>query len=471
MKNRMSALALIAAIAASAAPAFAAKATTPPQATVTITVRPPGTILGNVVAMIEEQSGANIVLAPDAASLPVRYLNLENVSVAAALQTLEKAYNLVETKTGTGSNASTILGQASTATIVTQVVAVPAGGAADLSTYAQARYGTSVTVNAPDTTHVIVSGPSTAVDDIKHVATELATDDFGLDRIGVNTKPEDILNKLHQLGLLPTDMAVQPDDDTASIYVVGTKTARDAIRAAIRQVDIAPDQLYFTVTVVDETPQDDSSNIGVEWGQPVTDQSTGTTGINIGSTVTTFANRVIPIGAQLNLMLQKGTAKVLTQQKLSLLNNDTAELQVGSNYPIVTTSTGLLNGNNVQFYKIGVLLQISSHVGADQVATIHLTSTYSDLGAIAQGTDIPQINTRYATSSLRVKNGDVIVQAGYFRDADSTTISKIPGLGDIPIIGTLFKDVVKTRQREELVFIITPHIGALTPVDATRQGQ
>lgn len=464
MKLRLCSIALVTALLTAGTPLSAAADSDP---SVSVSVRPPGANLGYVISLIEEQSGENIVLAPQAASIQVEYLSLDHVTVSTALATIEKAYGLVETHLDAEHGGSTILTTATSAGANTTVLTIPAGGAAAVTTYAQARYGTAVTVNAPDTTHVIISGPSSAVDDVESVAKSLRGDDFGIARIGIITKPEDVLAKLKQLGLLPTDMAVEPDDSTSSIFVVGTKTARDALAAAIKKVDIPPEQLYFTVDVLDVTPQNDSSTIGVSWGQPVEDQSTGTIGINPGTSVTTFVNRVIPIGAQLNLLVQKGQARVLSRPSISLLNNDTAELQIGSNYPIVTTSTGLLNGQNVQFYKIGILLQLNAHVGSDDVATVKLTSTYSDLGAIAEGTTIPEINTRYATSSLRVKNGDVIVQAGYYRDADTTTIQKLPILGDIPILGTLFKSVAKTGQREELVFVITPHIGTLTPAQAT----
>jgi type II secretory pathway component GspD/PulD (secretin) len=70
----------------------------------------------------------------------------------------------------------------------------------------------------------------------------------------------------------------------------------------------------------------------------------------------------------------------------------------------------------------------------------------------------PIIGTRKAQSTLRVRDGETIVIAGLFQDLDANTLSKVPFLADIPIVGELFKNRMSSHTRDEVVFLITPHL-------------
>ncbi len=70
----------------------------------------------------------------------------------------------------------------------------------------------------------------------------------------------------------------------------------------------------------------------------------------------------------------------------------------------------------------------------------------------------PIIANRKIDSTLRVADGQTIVLGGLMRDVDTATISKVPGLGDIPILGTFFKNRQAHHERDEIVFLITPHV-------------
>jgi len=211
-------------------------------------------------------------------------------------------------------------------------------------------------------------------------------------------------------------------------------------------------QVKYDVRVTDLTPQSDSSNVGLLFGGV---DVNGTQHAGSGSTVTTFVNNTISINATLNAMVTKGQASILAEPSLSTLNDIPAELLVGESYPIVyfDPRTGT---QQVQFVNVGVNLHVTPTIGADGSITTDLETDYSQFLAFV-GT-FPVIGTRKAQSTLRVHDGETIIIAGLFSDVDSSTLTKVPFLADIPIVGEIFKNRQTSHTKDEVVFLITPHL-------------
>jgi type II secretory pathway component GspD/PulD (secretin) len=174
-----------------------------------------------------------------------------------------------------------------------------------------------------------------------------------------------------------------------------------------------------------------------------------------GSTVTTFLRNSLQINATINALVTKGEAQILARPSLSSLNNVPASLLVGEQYPIVyfDARTGT---QQVQFVNVGVNLNVTPTIGTDGIITTDLETDYSQVtGTIS---NFPVITTRKAQSTLRVRDGETIVIAGLFSDVDSRTLTKVPFLGDIPFIGEIFRNRARNRSRDEVVFLITPHL-------------
>ena len=193
-------------------------------------------------------------------------------------------------------------------------------------------------------------------------------------------------------------------------------------------------QVKYDVRVTDLTPQSDSSNVGFLFGGV---DVNGMQHAGSGSTVTTFVNNTISINATLNAMVTKGQASILAEPSLSTLNDIPAALLVGESYPIVyfDPRTGT---QQVQFVNVGVNLHVTPTIGADGSITTDLETDYSQFLAFVGA--FPVIGTRKAQSTLRVMDGETIVIAGLFSDVDSTTLTKVPFLADIPIVGEIFKN-------------------------------
>jgi type II secretory pathway component GspD/PulD (secretin) len=302
----------------------------------------------------------------------------------------------------------------------------------------------------------------TASDDVVDRAAQLT--DL-LDRrsaAGILTTPLRYLKAADAVRALQATLSVVPP---SSVYAVEQQNAvlatgpddfLERVAETIARIDRPGRQVRYEVRVTDISPSE-SSNVGFTFGglslsgQPVSGQAT-----------TTFVSNSIALNATINAMVAKGEASILAQPSLSTLNNVQASLLVGQQFPIVyfDARTGT---QQVQFANVGVNLIVLPNVGADGSITTDLETDYSTIVNFVAG--FPVIGTRRAQSTLRVQDGETIVIAGLFQDLDATTVSKVPLLADIPIFGDLFRNRTKTHVKDEVVFLITPH---LVPDQAAR---
>jgi type II secretory pathway component GspD/PulD (secretin) len=103
-----------------------------------------------------------------------------------------------------------------------------------------------------------------------------------------------------------------------------------------------------------------------------------------------------------------------------------------------------------------VRLRLTPTIGDDGSITAEMHPEYSQITGF--NNSFPIVANRKVDSTLRVHDGETIVLGGLFSDVDSDTVTKLPALGDIPILGGFFRNRQKSRTKDEVVFYITPHI-------------
>jgi type II secretory pathway component GspD/PulD (secretin) len=261
-----------------------------------------------------------------------------------------------------------------------------------------------------------------------------------------NAKPSDAVKALK--GALP-DATMIADDRSNTVVLTGSADSQATARALLGNIDGPGRQVMFEVRVTDVKPVDDSSNVGLQFGG---------TGFGAGAVAQfpfALTKSTIAINAQINALVQNGHAQILATPRIATLNNREATLLVGESYPIVTVNqqTGFPTVSNVN---VGVQLRVTPTIGDDGGITAEFHPEYSEI--IGFNASFPIIANRKVDATLRVRDGETIVLGGLFQDTSSETISKLPFLGDIPILGQFFKNKATARQRDEVVFLITPHI-------------
>lgn len=250
---------------------------------------------------------------------------------------------------------------------------------------------------------------------------------------------------------LPEGVIAIADDDQNALLVRGGEDGQRMAQAFAAQIDVASRQVVFEVRVADVTPNDDSSSVGFEFGgvdvqgQPLA-----------GAATYAFPRGTLAVNARLDALVSHGRAQILATPRLVTLNNREAMLLIGQTYPIVYTSSAF-GGQEVQFVDVGVKLRLTPTIGPDGSVTADIHPEYSEIEGFTSG-NLPIIANRKIDSTLRVQSDQTIVLGGLLRDVSSETVTKLPGLADIPVLGAFFKSKATQHQRNEIVFFITPHV-------------
>ena len=443
--------ALLVACALAAAPAAAADR---------LTIDARDADIGDVIRLIGSESGSNIVA--DASVKPQRItFRLRNVDASTALATLAQAYNLQIHR----DEGVIIVGDAAVMNRRYLDAGLPGGAQTTVFTLTRAKpddVATALLAALPPgtvalgdkrTASVIVTTSESAMTRARRIVDALdravpagggltTTATFAIR----NERPADVVKALH--GALPDTPAIA-DDPSNSVILSGSSDALATARTLLAGLDRPGRQVMFEVKVTDVKPNDDSSNVGVEFGGGVF--GTGA----LGQFPYTLAKSSIVVNAQINALVQNGRAQILATPRIATLNNKEASLLVGEQYPVVTVNqqTGY---PSVQTIDVGVQLRLTPTIGDDGVITADLHPSYSQI--IGFNSNFPIIANRKVDATLRVRDGETIILGGLFEDTTSETISKLPWLGDIPVLGGFFRNKQTSHQRDEVVFLITPHI-------------
>ncbi len=416
--------------------------------------------LADVLALLGAEAGANIV--PDSSLKPERIsLHLRNVTFENALTVLVSAHGLQVRREG----SVLIVGDAQSmnrrydlpnsqlgaqTAVLSLVHAVPDDVAKELT---PALPEGTVIVADKRTRAIVITGTRDtvlrarflvqALDGARSAATSAARA-YRLRYVRVD-------DAIKALKILASGGTFVPDEAHNAVIVDGGDAVQRTAERLFETIDRASPQVMFEVKVADVTPDTSDSNVGFEWGG--SDLQGHPTN---GSTTYAFTRGSIPVNVRLNSLMQTGRAQILATPKLVTLNNKEADLLIGQTYPVVY-NTSVLGGQNVQFVDIGVKLRLTPTIGPDGVVTADLHPEYSELLGIADN-GYPIIANRKIDSTLRVADSQTIVLGGLMRDVDNETITKVPGLAQIPILGKFFQNRQKHHERDEIVFLITPHV-------------
>ncbi|OYU36278.1 MAG: secretion system protein [Novosphingobium sp. PASSN1] len=161
-----------------------------------------------------------------------------------------------------------------------------------------------------------------------------------------------------------------------------------------------------------------------------------------------------------------GLVTSLAEPNLTALSGETANFLAGGEYPI-PVSTGLGN-TAIEFKKYGVSLAYTPTVLANGRISLRVRPEVSELSSegaiITNNTTVPALTVRSAETTIELGSGQSFMIAGLLRNGVQNTITKMPGAGDVPILGSLFRSTAYRKGETELVIVVTPYL--VNPVDA-----
>lgn len=183
-------------------------------------------------------------------------------------------------------------------------------------------------------------------------------------------------------------------------------------------------------------------------------------GINIGGII--FPN----IGAVFQAYRGDSDVSILATPQLLTLDNEDAEITVGKNVPYITRdetantgiATNITGYSNYEYKDVGITLKVNPHINEDNFIRLKIDQQITRIDTATSVAFRPTTYKRTAKTSVIVKDKETVVIGGLIQDDTEVSVAKIPILGDIPLIGWLFKYQYKKKEKSNLFIFITPHI-------------
>lgn len=190
----------------------------------------------------------------------------------------------------------------------------------------------------------------------------------------------------------------------------------------------------------------------------------GATGLTVSSVRSLNSERIgVGIGSALiNLRREVGDFNVLANPRIRAKNREKAKILIGDKVPVVTTSsTATFLSESISYLDVGIKLEVEPVVSPDDEVSIKLGLEVSSIAKeirTAAGSLAYQIGTRNANTVLRLRDGETQLLGGLISNEDRSSANRVPGLGDMPVLGRLFSSQKDDYQRTELILAITPRI-------------
>jgi type II secretory pathway component GspD/PulD (secretin) len=255
-------------------------------------------------------------------------------------------------------------------------------------------------------------------------------------------------------------ITVVTDLRTNTLLVTGSDSAQRRAASLLRALDAPSPQIAIQTEILDLS-RSAASQLGIQWTwQPYTigQVSIGGTPILQQPQPNPQASGIVPIVAALNALVSRGEGKVLANPQVATQSGVQASINVGQTlYVPITNVTNGVATTTLQTINAGILLQVTPRLNEDGMITNTINVQSNSIsGFTPQG--YPEVTTRSVQSIMTVRDGEPILIGGLISQTTTEAIQKIPLLGDLPVIGSLFRFTSKTDQYDNIVIVMTPRV-------------
>ncbi len=268
-------------------------------------------------------------------------------------------------------------------------------------------------------------------------------------------------------------------EDTGRIVLDYDPRREPEVLELLRQLDQPPPQVMIQVLIVEVT-MDNSLELGVEFafqdlqftraGPQDTTSFDFVAGTDIGAAGTGLGGFTFTVtGRDFNFLFRtlqnEGSLNVLSRPQIVAMDNQEAEIEIVNDVPIVTQTSTSIAGqitSTVQREQVGIRLTVTPQINPDGFVRMEIEQEVSDVTGsnvdIGQGVTQPVFFRRRTTTTVTVKDNETVVLGGLITTRAEEREQKVPILGDIPLLGLLFRNNRTTNQRTELLVILTPRV-------------
>lgn len=259
-------------------------------------------------------------------------------------------------------------------------------------------------------------------------------------------------------GQLLTNQQTGADNGSRILMLRGPEDVVKEAEELIRQVDLAQKQVSIAVTVHDIS-NEALREVGISWsfGNITVSESNPTNGA-FGDLSRTGGS----LAGVIKSLESSDKAKLLASPNIAVLSGSRSSILIGDRItlPILVSFTNGQPIFSTQQERVGIYLQVAAEVGEDGTITLTLAPQVSAISRFIEvnGASYPQIATREAQSTLRIKSGDSVILGGLIREEELKQWERVPLLSDVPFFGELFRRRKTTKRSSQLIITVTPTI-------------
>jgi len=291
-----------------------------------------------------------------------------------------------------------------------------------------------------------------------------------------------------QAPVISESVKITADKATNSLIIMASKDDYQVLEEIIRQLDIPRAMVYIEALIM-EVNVDKDFNLGVEWqaggsssyqgrdfiyggGSGQGGSISGISGTNyplglslgiIGEGITAGGVTFPSIAAFINAYQRDKDVHILSTPQILTKDNEEARIYVGKNVPFQTRSGSSSASTDVytsfEYKDVGITLKITPQISKDRLVSLKISQEISKVDELATtSVDRPTTLKRSIDTTVVVKDKNTIVIGGLIDTTSTTTLNKVPVLGDIPLLGVLFRSTARASEKTNLFVFLTPHV-------------
>ncbi len=438
----------------------------------TVNFPPPGVPLGTVLKTLTELSDVRLMTSADLAKKPIT-LYLPDVNPKEALEAICESYDLYYDEQP-GRGLVIIRQLAAEVFLLEKVNAEQVRDA--VRTLIGDDAGQEVEVDK-DNNVLVVRGTRRNIDDVHKFLAKVdqrsrqSSTFFRLEHV----EAKDVKGLVE--AIVGDEGTVQVDDTNNVIAIEAVGGDLDSVRELIQEVDKPPRQVLIEATIAELT-DNATTQLGIQWGDtdnslvvatgaarqtkfPFDDDFVKGTVDNVEQGYTYGQLSFADFQVKLQALERNGDASILASPRIRVLNRREAEINITTKTAVARRTTETEVGGSAgrveetQFEDVGVSLTVTPHIHANQTITLDVQPSVSD--TVESTTFNDAINTfeRTATTTVIMGDGETIAIGGLLQATEDETVTKVPILGDIPLLGKLFTHTQRQTERTDLVVFLT----------------
>ncbi len=261
---------------------------------------------------------------------------------------------------------------------------------------------------------------------------------------------------------------VYVNPEVNALVLFGTPAEYERVKNLLETLDVELKQVSVEARIV-ALDKSATKNLGIEWLWSTVPQNSSTREENMDAS---GAYGMFQFGhvaeggirnewyyaARINALVTDGKAKILSRPNVTTIQGREAVINVGSSVPVPTTqTTNSTVTTSIEYRDAGIILRYTPRINVDGTITAKIHTEVST-PQFVEDMQAYRFNTRSADTTVTVRDGEAMVIGGLIGAEEAKSVSKIPFLGDLPILGALFRNHHKSKSESELIIFLTAHV-------------